>query len=208
MDTPASEAPGGAPIEIDPASGLARGLRQVLCPHWDRRPSGQQPELLVVHGISLPPGRFGGPWIERLFCGNLPPEADPYFATIQGLRVSAHALVRRDGTIVQFVPFQHLAWHAGVSSWCGRSACNDFSIGIELEGTDTDPYEAAQYTSLARLIAGLLATYPTLAPDRLVGHDQIAPGRKTDPGVSFDWPRLRHLVAALADGAARPHGAP
>jgi AmpD protein len=116
-------------------------------------------------------------------------------------------LVRRDGTMVQFVPFHHRAWHAGASSWCGRNACNDFSIGIELEGTDTDPYEDAQYVSLARLIGALLATYPGLAPDRLVGHDQIAPGRKTDPGVSFDWARLRHLVAAMADGAPRPHGA-
>ncbi len=182
-------------IEIDPATGLARGLRQVLSPHRDARPAGLQPELIVVHGISLPPGRFGGSWIDRLFCGNLPSEADPYFATIQGLRVSAHALVRRDGAVVQFVPFHARAWHAGVSEWNGRSACNDFSIGIELEGTDIDAYEDAQYTSMARLVRALRSTYPGLGPDRLVGHDQIAPGRKTDPGVSFDWARLRRLVA-------------
>ncbi len=183
------------PIEIDPATGLARALRQVLSPHQDARPPGQQPELIVVHGISLPPGRFGGPWIERLFCGNLPAEVDPYFARIAALRVSAHALVRRDGALVQFVPFHARAWHAGTSSWNGRGACNDYSIGIELEGTDSDPYEDAQYSSLARLIGALRATYAGLAPDHLVGHDQIAPGRKTDPGVSFDWPRLRRLVA-------------
>jgi N-acetyl-anhydromuramoyl-L-alanine amidase len=183
------------PIEIDPATGLARALRQVLSPHHDARPAGQRPELIVVHGISLPPGRFGGPWIDRLFCGNLPTDADPYFATIAGLRVSAHAIVRRDGAVVQFVPFHARAWHAGVSEWNGRGACNDFSVGIELEGTDTDPYEDAQYDALARLVRALCATYPGLSPDRLVGHDQIAPGRKTDPGVSFDWPRLRRLVA-------------
>ncbi|MCP5339815.1 MAG: 1,6-anhydro-N-acetylmuramyl-L-alanine amidase AmpD [Sinobacteraceae bacterium] len=182
-------------VEVDPASGLARGLRQVLSPHWDARPAGQAPELLVVHGISLPPGRFGGPWIDRLFCGDLPLAADPYFAQLAGLRVSAHALVRRDGQIVQYVPFHHRAWHAGMSSWRGRAACNDFSIGIELEGTDTEPYADAQYTSLAALLQGLFEAYPTLAADRLVGHDEIAPGRKTDPGVSFDWPQLRRLVA-------------
>jgi AmpD protein len=189
---------GAAPprVEVDAASGLARGLRQVLSPHWDPRPAGQAPELIVVHGISLPPGRFGGPWIDRLFCGDLPADADPYFAQVAGLRVSAHALVRRDGQMVQYVPFHRRAWHAGVSSWRGRAACNDFSVGIELEGTDTDPYEDAQYAALAALVRGLRDAYPTLAPDHLVGHDQIAPGRKTDPGVSFDWTRLRQLVAA------------
>jgi AmpD protein len=196
MQQARSEATQADRIEIDPATGLGRALRQVLCPHWDARPPGQQPELIVVHGISLPPGQFGGPWIDRLFCGNLPPDADPYFVQVAGLRVSAHAIVRRDGAVVQFVPFHARAWHAGVSSWAGRGACNDFSIGIELEGTDTDPYTDAQYSALGRLIRALLATYPGLAPDRIVGHDQIAPGRKSDPGVSFDWARLRHLVAA------------
>jgi len=196
MPPPRQPATTTGPIEIDPATGLARALRQVLSSHHDERPSGQQPELIVVHGISLPPGRFGGPWIDRLFCGNLPADVDPYFVQVAALRVSAHALVRRDGAVVQFVPFHARAWHAGASSWQGRSACNDFSIGIELEGTDTDPYADAQYDSLVRLVRALMATYPGLTPDRLVGHDQIAPGRKTDPGVSFDWPRLRRLVAS------------
>jgi AmpD protein len=193
---------------VDLPTGLLRGVRQVLSPNWDERPAGQAPELLVVHGISLPPGEFGGPWIARLFCGNLPPAAHPYFEAIAAARVSAHALVRRDGAIEQFVPFHGRAWHAGASSWDGRSACNDFSIGIELEGTDDQPYEAAQYASLAALVGALLAAYPTLHGDRVVGHSDIAPGRKTDPGLSFDWARLRAAVARLAnknnDGGRRP----
>jgi N-acetyl-anhydromuramoyl-L-alanine amidase len=184
-----------AHARLDAGTGLLEWARQVPSPNCDDRPPGMLPDLIVVHGISLPPGCFGGPWIDRLFCGNLPTDADPYFATIAGLRVSAHAIVRRDGSVVQFVPFHARAWHAGASTWNGRSACNDYSIGIELEGTDTDPYEDAQYGSLAQLVWALCATYPGLAPDRLVGHDQIAPGRKTDPGVSFDWSRLRRLVA-------------
>lgn len=153
-----------------------------------------QPELIVVHGISLPPGEFGGPWIDRLFCGNLPPDAHPYFATIAGLRVSAHVLVRRDGTLVQYVPFGLRAWHAGASGWRGRPACNDYSVGIELEGADDVPYEAAQYASLAALVQALRAAYPGIAPDALAGHDDVAPGRKTDPGPAFDWKRLRALL--------------
>ncbi len=179
---------------IDIATGLLRGGRQVLSPHRDPRPAGQAPELLVVHGISLPPGEFGGPWIDRLFCGDLPVQAHPWFAAIAGLRVSAHALVRRDGHVSQYVPFHERAWHAGASEFRGRPACNDFSIGIELEGTDTTPYADAQYPALAALLAALLAAYPTLSADRLVGHSDIAPGRKTDPGLSFDWQRLRNLL--------------
>ena len=179
---------------IDLATGLLRGGRQVLSPHRDPRPAGQAPELLVVHGISLPPGEFGGPWIDRLFCGDLPAEAHPGFVAIAGLRVSAHALVRRDGSVSQYVPFHERAWHAGVSEFRGRPACNDFSVGIELEGTDTTPYAAAQYASLGGLLVALLAAYPTLSPDRLVGHSNIAPGRKTDPGLSFEWQRLRDLL--------------
>jgi len=178
-------------FSIDPESGLIRGARQVLSPHCDARPGGAVPELIVVHGISLPPGDYGGPYIEQMFAGNLPVAAHPYFATIPPGRVSAHALVRRDGQVVQFVPFGARAWHAGVSSWQGRDACNDYSVGIELEGSDDAPYEAAQYESLARLIAALCAAYPTLARERVVGHDEIAPGRKTDPGAAFDWARLR-----------------
>jgi len=181
-------------MHIDSATGLLRGVRQVLCTHWDARPAGMTPELIVVHGISLPPGDFGGPWIEQFFCGHLDAAAHPYFAQIAGVRVSAHVLVRRDGGLVQFVPFGDRAWHAGVSSWRGRSACNDFSVGIELEGTDEQPYESAQYTALAALVRALCATYPGLNRDQVVGHSDIAPGRKTDPGESFDWPRLRRLL--------------
>lgn len=184
------------PPSIDPATGLLRGHRQVLSAHFDARPRGMAPELVVIHGISLPPGEFGGPWIDRLFVGDLPASAHPYFATLAGLRVSAHALIRRDGRIVQYVPFHDRAWHAGVSEWRGRAACNDFSVGIELEGTDDAPYEDAQYTALAGLLRALFVAYPGLSPDRLAGHADIAPGRKTDPGLSFDWAKLRRLVAA------------
>lgn len=183
---------------VDPVTGLLLGTRQVLSPHFDARPQGQAPELIIIHGISLPPGEFGGPWIDRLFCGNLPAAAHPFFASIEGLRVSAHALVRRDGSVSQYVPFHARAWHAGVSEWQGRSACNDFSIGIELEGADTEPYESAQYHALAELIAALIRAYPSLSADRLVGHSDVAPGRKTDPGLSFDWTRLRTELAAVS----------
>jgi AmpD protein len=179
------------PLHIDRATGLAARTRQVLSPHFNERPSGVAPDLIVVHGISLPPGEFGGPWIDRLFTAGLPPDAHPYFREIAGREVSAHALIRRDGEIVQYVPFHERAWHAGRSEYCGREGCNDFSIGIELEGTDDDPYENAQYERLAELIRALLATYPTLSRDRIVGHSDIAPGRKTDPGSHFDWARLR-----------------
>jgi AmpD protein len=148
----------------------------------------------VIHGISLPPGEYGGPWIERLFCGNLPPDAHPYFRDVAPLRVSAHTLVRRDGTVVQFVPLTARAWHAGQSVYAGRSACNDFSIGIELEGVDDAPYAEAQYAALASLLHAMLAAYASLSRERLVGHSDIAPGRKSDPGVSFDWPRLRGML--------------
>lgn len=184
------------PPSIDSATGLLRGNRQVLSPHCDARPGGVGPELVVIHGISLPPGEFGGPWIDRLFCGDLPGDAHPFFAGIAGLRVSAHALVRRDGGIVQYVPFHGRAWHAGASEWRGRAGCNDFSIGIELEGTDELAYDDAQYAALAALLRALFATYPKLSADGLAGHADVAPGRKTDPGPAFDWSRLLRLVAA------------
>ena len=179
---------------IDVPTGLLPAVRQVLSPHCDARPPGDQPELLVVHGISLPPGEFGGPWIDRLFCGDLAATADPRFDAIAGLRVSAHALIDRRGVISQYVPFPLRAWHAGVSSYRGRECCNDFSIGIELEGTDELPYEAAQYQALAALIGALRGAYPSLGADALVGHSDIAPGRKSDPGPAFDWQRLRALL--------------
>ena len=183
---------------VDPVTGLLLGTRQVLSPHFDSRPQGQAPELIIIHGISLPPGEYGGPWIDRLFCGNFSAAAHPFYAPIARLRVSAHALVRRDGSISQYVPFHARAWHAGVSEWQGRSACNDFSIGIELEGSDTEPYESAQYHALAALIAALIRAYPSLSVDRLVGHSDVAPGRKTDPGLSFDWTRFRAELAAVS----------
>lgn len=187
-------------LRIDPATGLLTAVRQVLSPHRDDRPAGSVPELIVVHGISLPPGEFGGPWIERLFAGDLPAAGHPSFADLSALRVSAHALVRRDGAVVQFVPFGERAWHAGASNWRGRSACNDFSIGIELEGTDEESYTDAQYASLVALVRELCRTYPMLAADRLTGHSDVAPGRKTDPGPSFDWPRV-HAALARQDAA-------
>ncbi|HMA12002.1 MAG TPA: 1,6-anhydro-N-acetylmuramyl-L-alanine amidase AmpD [Steroidobacteraceae bacterium] len=181
--------------EVHAATGLLTGVRQVLSPHHDARPPGIDADLIVLHGISLPPGEFGGPWIDRLFTGSLPADAHPYFAQIEGARVSAHVLVRRDGTPVQYVPFGARAWHAGVSGHEGRAACNDFSIGIELEGADDLPYEAAQYRCAAAIIKALLRAYPSLSVSRIVGHSDIAPGRKTDPGPAFDWARMRSLLA-------------
>lgn len=183
-------------MRVHVATGLLEGVCQVLSPHCDERPAGVEPDLIVMHGISLPPRQFGGPWIERLFTGNLPRTGHPYFAEVHGMRVSAHLLVRRDGQIVQFVPFGLRAWHAGDSQYAGRSACNDFSVGIEMEGTDDSPYEAAQYAAAAEAIRALLVAYPRLAAARVVGHSDIAPGRKTDPGIAFDWKQLRSLVAA------------
>jgi AmpD protein len=183
------------PLQIEPATGLLAGTRQLLSPHLDARPKGVAPELIVVHGISLPAGEFGGPWIDHLFAGDLRADAHPTFRDTAGLRVSAHAVIRRDGTITQYVPFGMRAWHAGQSEYQGRTACNDFSIGIELEGTDTTPYTDAQYDSLAALISSLIATYSTLSAQRITGHSDIAPGRKTDPGPAFDWTRLRNALA-------------
>ena len=182
-------------LQIDPAIGLTAGVRQVISPHFDERPSGVPADLIVVHGISLPPGEYGGPWIDRLFTGTLPADAHPYFRDIAAQRVSAHVLIRRAGQIAQYVPFGERAWHAGQSTYRGRSACNDFSIGIELEGTDDTPYTDAQYEALATLITALLAAYPSLTRQAIAGHSDIAPGRKTDPGNAFDWARFRRLVA-------------
>lgn len=179
---------------LDTGTGLLDWARQVPSPNCDDRPAGISADLIIVHGISLPPGEFGGPWIDRLFTNSLPRAGHPYFAEVADLRVSAHLLIRRTGEVVQYVPFHRRAWHAGVSSWQGRERCNDFSIGIELEGTDHEPYESAQYAVLARVIATLCRAYASLSPDRIVGHSDVAPGRKSDPGLSFDWPRLRTLV--------------
>jgi len=178
-------------MRLDIPTGMLIGVKQVLSPFFDARPSGVQPDLIVLHGISLPPGEFGGPWISRLFTGNLPADAHPEFLERAGLRVSAHLLVRRDGRVVQYVPLNQRAWHAGRSSWRGREACNDYSIGIECEGTDDMPYEPAQYAVLRELLPVLSAAYPGVTPERIVGHSDVAPGRKTDPGPSFDWSQVR-----------------
>ncbi len=172
------------------------GLRSVASPNCDARPAGCEPELIVIHGISLPPGRYGEGWVDKLFTNTLPPDAHPYFAEIQSLRVSAHVFIARDGTLTQYVPFKQRAWHAGNSNWCGRAACNDFSIGIELEGSDEEPYDDRQYPALATLIATLQQGYPALASGAIAGHSDIAPGRKTDPGPAFDWDRLQQAVLA------------
>jgi AmpD protein len=182
---------------VDTASGLLRGVRQLPSPNFDARPDGILPELIVVHGISLPPGQFGGPWIDRLFTNTLPPDEHPYFATITQLKVSSHALIRRDGEVVQYVPFHMRAWHAGASSYQGRERCNDFSIGIELEGEDQTPYEPAQYRMLSAVILELCAAYASLSLSHIAGHNDIAPERKTDPGPAFDWQRLYALLRAI-----------
>lgn len=174
--------------------GWLNDARRVESPNSDERPDPTDISLIVVHCISLPPGSFGGDWIDRLFTNTLPADAHPYFADIHRLRVSAHLLIRRDGELVQYVPFHRRAWHAGVSHYAGRERCNDFSIGIELEGTEELPYADAQYLRLARVIASLTAHYPGLSKRALAGHCDIAPGRKTDPGPSFDWQRLHGLL--------------
>jgi N-acetyl-anhydromuramoyl-L-alanine amidase len=180
-----------AGMRVDAKTGLLVGVKQVLSPFFDQRPSGVVVDLVIVHGISLPPGEFGGPWIARLFTGNLPGGAHPEFRERASLRVSAHLLVRRDGEVVQFVALKDRAWHAGRSVWQGREACNDYSIGIECEGTDDQPYTDPQYATLRALLPALQETYPAITSDRIVGHSDVAPGRKTDPGPSFDWSKIR-----------------
>lgn len=183
-------------LHIDSDSGLLREARQVASPNRDERPDGAVPELIVIHNISLPPQEFGGPWIDALFTNTLDSKAHPYFAEIYQLQVSSHLLIRRDGELVQYVPFHQRAWHAGASNYEGRERCNDFSIGIELEGADEIPYEQIQYVTLAELITALERAYPTISRKRIVGHSDIAPQRKTDPGPAFDW---NTLYAKLTD---------
>lgn len=164
-------------------------------PNCDDRPPGLEVNLIVIHSISLPPGEFGGPWIEDLFLNRLDPESHPYFRNIASLKVSAHLLIRRDGTTVQFVPFARRAWHAGVSCFGNRTCCNDFSIGIELEGSDDTEFTAEQYRQLATVTRQIQTAFPAISDDRIVGHCDIAPGRKTDPGPFFDWTRYRKLLS-------------
>ncbi len=176
-------------------AGVVSSATQISSPNCDERPPGAEVTLVVVHGISLPPGEFGGPGIAEFFTNRLDRDAHPYYASIADTRVSAHFLIARDGALGQFVPCGKRAWHAGVSVWHGREQCNDFSVGVELEGTDDRPYEDAQYRTLARLTRALMRRYPIAD---VVGHSDIAPGRKTDPGPSFDWPRYRRLIASSA----------
>jgi AmpD protein len=180
------------------ANGWLTGVRHVPSPNCDDRPQHCDIDLLVVHGISLPPGEFGGPHIDALFTNCLDANLHPYFQSICGLRVSAHVLIRRDGELVQYVPFQRRAWHAGQSWFGGRQGCNDFSVGVEVEGTDDILYETVQYQRLAELAALLRATWPGINEQRIVGHRDIAPTRRTDPGPTFDWEYLHRLIQGMS----------
>lgn len=185
-------------MRIDIESDLLLNARHVTSPNWNERPANIQIDLLVIHNISLPPGEFGGPYIDAFFQNELDLHLHlhPYFNEIIALKVSSHCLIRRDGEIIQYVPFNKRAWHAGISCFAGKDNCNDFSIGIELEGTDHIPYTEAQYLVLAKLVCSLQKTYPGITKERIVGHSTIAPERKTDPGPLFDWDLLAKLLAS------------
>ena len=166
-------------------------VKRIPSPNYDERPDPADISLVVIHCISLPQGEFGTPYIDELFCNQLNPDDHPYFKEIYQLKVSAHVLIKRDGSYMQYVPFDKRAWHAGKSNYQGRERCNDFSIGIELEGTESIAYTEAQYSTLKEVIDCLLQTYPSLSKQHITGHSDIAPGRKTDPGASFDWQRIK-----------------
>ena len=183
-------------MKLERRKDWLQGVRRVCSPNCDERPPGCAIDLLVVHSISLPPGDFGGPHIDALFTNQLNPDAHPYFRSLQGLQVSAHVLIARDGGLTQYVPLQLRAWHAGPSSFRGRIACNDFSIGVELEGADEVAYKEAQYERLADLCRLLASEWPAITRERIVGHCAIAPKRKTDPGSNFDWEYFFGLLAA------------
>lgn len=185
-------------MQVDKARGLLSGARYVPSPNYDTRPADAAIDALVIHAISMPPGEYGGADIERLFCNGLDFACHPFYHEIDGITVSAHLLIRRDGQVIQFVPFQERAWHAGASSLEGRARVNDFSIGIELEGSDHTPFEEAQYHALAEVTAALRAAYPGISAQRIVGHADIAPERKTDPGPYFNWPRYRRALMQSA----------
>ncbi len=182
------------PLTLDKDKQWLEGVRCLRSPNCDARPVGCEIELLIVHGISLPPGRYGGPYIDQLFTNTLDPAEHPYFAEIAALRVSSHLLIDRAGRPSQYVPFPLRAWHAGESAFRGRQACNDFSIGIELEGCDARPYAPVQYAMLAESIKALQKGWPVLKKDRIVAHSEVAPGRKTDPGPAFDWAYFFSLI--------------
>jgi AmpD protein len=185
-------------LDVDVNRQILSSVAYIPSPNCDSRPLGMTVDLLVIHGISLPPNQFGGDFIVDLFCNRLNPNAHPYFATIQHLKVSAHILIRRDGRLLQFVPFDKRAWHAGLSHFAGRDNCNDFSIGIELEGADHIPYEQIQYHRLASLTICLQKYYPLITADNIVGHSDISPGRKTDPGEAFDWHYFKKLLTLIS----------
>lgn len=174
--------------------GYLTAAVQYPSPNANQRPQGQSVSLLVIHNISLPPGKFGTGCVQAFFTNQLDISLDPYFQSIAGLQVSAHLFIERDGAITQFVPFSSRAWHAGVSSFHGVANCNDYSIGVELEGCDDIAYTDAQYDALAKVARQILAAYPAITSERIVGHNQIAPGRKTDPGEAFDWDRFYKLL--------------
>lgn len=176
-------------------TGRVPEARWCPSPNYGERPPGAAVSLLVVHNISLPPGQYGGPWIEQFFANRLDPGAHPYFASIASLQVSSHLLIRRDGELVQFVNLLERAWHAGRSCFAGQEECNDYSIGIELEGTDTAPYTPVQYQALADVSNRIMRAWPAIDAGRITGHSDIAPGRKTDPGPAFDWAFFRRLLA-------------
>jgi N-acetyl-anhydromuramoyl-L-alanine amidase len=181
-------------MNLDKQQGLVEEAALHMSPNQDNRPDPTDISGIVIHNISLPPGEFGGGWVDDLFLNNLDPDAHPYFAEISHLRVSTHILIRRNGELIQYVPFDKRAWHAGLSSWNGRERCNDFTIGIELEGCDDNNFEQAQYQQLSELIVALCDSYPLLTTDNVKGHSDISPGRKTDPGPFFDWDYLRSLI--------------
>ena len=182
------------PLALDARGAWFEGVSRCPSPNCDERPPGTDVDLVVIHGISLPPGEFGTGCVRELFLNQLDSDAHPYFHALEALQVSAHLLIERHGALTQFVPLNRRAWHAGTSCHDGREACNDFSIGIELEGTDEIPYAAVQYHQLARVLRALFAHFPQLDAGRLVGHCDIAPGRKTDPGLAFDWRRVHALL--------------
>jgi AmpD protein len=182
-------------LRLDTESGLVHGAHYLPSPHCDERPPDTNVDLLVIHAISLPPGQYGGPDVPALFCGTLDCTRRADYAQLAGLRVSAHFFIRRDGLLLQFVPVQRRAWHAGVSRFAGRERCNDFSVGIELEGRDDDGFMPAQYAVLTTLTRTLRAVFPAIRAEAIVGHSEIAPGRKTDPGPHFDWARYRAAVS-------------
>ena len=181
-------------IRLDEKQEWIRNVRSVKSPNCDSRPDNTGISLLVIHGISLPPGQYGHDHIDQLFTNTLDPNQHAYFRQIEGLRVSSHLLIDRTGRMTQYVPFNLRAWHAGVSSFEGCPACNDYSIGIELEGCDEEPYEQAQYLQLAAIVKALMAAWPTITADRIVGHSHISPGRKTDPGPAFIWEYFYNLL--------------